>query len=55
MRMTLIAALLATAAGLSAQNPADDPSGWTKAKWGMTKAQIQIAFPDATQVDPWTA
>ena len=51
MRTTFIALLLATfvASGL-AQNSADDPGGWTKAKWGMTEDQIKAAFPEAGPV-----
>ncbi len=32
---------------------ADDPGGWTAAKWGMTGAQILTAFPgQAAPLDP---
>ena len=31
---------------------ADDPGGWTAAKWGMTDAQILQAIPAATRLDP---
>jgi hypothetical protein len=31
---------------------ADDPGGWTAAKWGMTDAQILQAVPTATRLDP---
>lgn len=27
----------------------DDPGGWTKAKWGMTYAQLHAALPDAVR------
>jgi hypothetical protein len=41
--------LLAAAAAFAA----DDPGGWTKAKWGMTDAQILAAFPgQAVRLDP---
>lgn len=43
-----------TVGRLLSQNAADDPHGWTKAKWGATRDQIRELFPDATQVDPWT-
>lgn len=51
MRATFMGLLLGivAVAGL-AQNPGDDPGGWTKAKWGMTEDQIKAAFPDAAQV-----
>ena len=41
--------ILATAAVLVA---ADDPGGWTAAKWGMTDEQILQAVPAATRLDP---
>ncbi len=46
--------MTALAAGaLWAQGQVDDPGGWTKAKWGMSRAQVSTAFPDATmQTDP---
>lgn len=50
MRTTLIALLAIVAVAGLAQNPVDDPGGWTKAKWGMTEDQIRTAFPDADQV-----
>ncbi len=43
MNIKLIVAFLACFS-LGAQ---DDPGGWTKAKWGMTEAQIREAFPEA--------
>jgi len=33
-----------------AQNKAIDPGGWTKAKWGMTEAQVKTAFPGAKRI-----
>jgi hypothetical protein len=50
MRTTIIALLAIVAVAGLAQNPADDPGGWTKAKWGMTEDQIKAAFPDAAQI-----
>lgn len=36
-----------------AASAADDPGGWTKAKWGMTEPQIADAFgKDAVRLDP---
>lgn len=32
-----------------AQEKAEDPHGWTKAKWGMTQDEIQKIFPEAIQ------
>lgn len=48
-----LAPLIAMTAGaLCPQTPvpsgADDPGGWTKAKWGMTQSQIIEAFPGQT-------
>jgi hypothetical protein len=44
-------AVLAISAGcLLAQNAADDPGGWTKAKWGMTQDEIKSAFPATGQL-----
>ena len=43
---TLIVMIAATAMA------ADDPGGWTAAKWGMTDAQILAAIPSATRLDP---
>jgi hypothetical protein len=40
--MRSVSLLIALAAALSA---ADDPGGWTAAKWGMTEAQLRDAFP----------
>jgi hypothetical protein len=34
-----------------AQNAADDPGGWTKAKWGMTAAQVKAAYPEAAMIE----
>ena len=31
---------------------ADDPGGWTAARWGMTDAQILQAIPEAPRLDP---
>jgi hypothetical protein len=50
MRTTIMAAMAIYAGCLFAQNPADDPSGWTKAKWGMTEAELKLAFPEIAQV-----
>jgi len=50
MRTTLIWLLAIVAVAGRAQTPADDPGGWTKAKWGMTVDQIKAAYPDAAQV-----
>lgn len=44
------AAVFVMAVVCSAQ--AEDPHGWTKAKWGMTEAEIKAAFPDAKIVNP---
>jgi len=45
---TLTLALVAAAA-LAA---ADDPSGWTRAKWGMTTGELAAIFPDAKPNPP---
>ncbi len=50
MKIAAICIALLVAVVSLAQNPADDPGGWTIAKWGMTQDQIKAAFPDATQV-----
>jgi len=43
--LCLLAALAAFAA--------EDPGGWTKAKWGMTDDQLLAAFPEqAVRLDP---
>jgi hypothetical protein len=31
---------------------AEDPGGWTKAKWGMSEADLRAAFPEARRLDP---
>lgn len=47
MRSLIIIMLAALFAGA-----ADDPGGWSKAKWGMTQAQLSDAFgPDAHHDD----
>jgi hypothetical protein len=44
--------MMLTAAVTSAAD-ADDPGGWTKAKWGMTEAELLAAFPgQAARLDP---
>lgn len=43
MNIKLIVAFLACLS-LGAQ---EDPGGWTKAKWGMTQAQVLQVFPEA--------
>jgi len=50
MRTFQLTAVFLLAVGAFAQNAADDPGGWTKAKWGMTEAEIKAAFPQATQM-----
>jgi hypothetical protein len=50
MRMTFTSALVLAAGFLFAQNPADDPGGWLKAKWGMTQPRISEAFPGQTNM-----
>jgi hypothetical protein len=48
MRLFLSGCLLiAFSAGPSTAQMAEDPGGWTKAKWGMTAAQLKQAFPQA--------
>jgi hypothetical protein len=45
--MKTLLALVVTAIAASsvlAQNPKDDPGGWTKAKWGMNALQITSEF-----------
>jgi len=42
--------VVAIAGRLFPQNAADDPGGWTKAKWGMTQEQIKEAFPETTEI-----
>ncbi|MDR3566322.1 MAG: hypothetical protein P4N59_33475 [Negativicutes bacterium] len=45
----ILVSLLVVAAAIAA----DDPGGWTKAKWGMTEAQLAEAFgPDIVRLDP---
>ncbi len=42
---TIRTALLVSIAGcLLAQNAADDPGGWTKAKWGMAQDEVKATF-----------
>jgi hypothetical protein len=50
MRVFQLMAILASGVAL-AQNAADDPGGWTNAKWGMTEDQIKAAFPQTTQME----
>jgi hypothetical protein len=45
-----MAAMAVCAARLVAQNPADDPGGWTKAKWGMTEDELNATFPHIAQM-----
>ena len=42
--------MMGVAAALAAA--ADDPAGWTTAKWGMTAEQILAAVPQAQRLDP---
>ncbi len=48
MRMA-VAVSVVFCSGLGAQEKPNlaDPGGWTTAKWGMTKDQIVIMFPEA--------
>ncbi len=48
--MKYCAALLILFAVAVAQDKVVDPGGWTKAKWGMTSAQIEEAFPEAKDI-----
>jgi len=50
-----MAAMTVAAGCLFAQNPADDPGGWTKAKWGMTQAQIVEAYSGQTRLRDYSA
>jgi len=50
MRVFQLMAILVSGVAL-AQNVADDPGGWTKAKWGMTEDELKAAFPQITQVE----
>lgn len=47
MKFTL---LLAAAVAALAQTP--DATGWSAAKWGMTAAEVQAAFPTVRPVNP---
>jgi hypothetical protein len=48
-----ILALCAVACFGQAVAPAEDPGGWTLAKWGMTQTEVSSAFPMAVmQIDP---
>lgn len=50
---TILLALCAVMAFGQAAAPAEDPGGWTLAKWGMTQAQVSGVFPMASvQMDP---
>jgi hypothetical protein len=48
MRLFLSGWLLAAFCAIpSTAQVAEDPGGWTKAKWGMTAAELKLAFPQA--------
>jgi hypothetical protein len=51
VRALKLITILSIAAVASAQNPSDDPGGWTKAKWGMTESELKAAFPQIAQVE----
>jgi hypothetical protein len=44
MRASHLTAVLISCVAF-AQSAADDPGGWTKAKWGMTEDEVKAAFP----------
>ena len=46
--------LLLLAVAAVPQNPADDPGGWTTAKWGLTPEEVKALFPQATQIEVMT-
>jgi hypothetical protein len=48
--LVVVVAALSTVL-LHAQATSDDPRGWSKAKWGMTKKQIQTTFPETTLLE----
>lgn len=47
---TLLAGAVAGPVRLNCSTLADDPGGWSKAKWGMTEAQLADAFGPANIV-----
>lgn len=49
MKVGVSLLLLLCAVALAQDKPVD-PGGWTKAKWGMTEAQIKEAFPEAKNI-----
>ena len=50
MKYAVLALLLFSDRATIAQDKVIDPGGWTKAKWGMTEAQIKAAFPEAKHI-----
>lgn len=52
LQMIVIAAAAAGALAGQEAPASNDPGGWTKAKWGMTQAQIGEAFPDNAKLYP---
>ncbi len=50
MRAFQLVSVIAIAALAFGQNPSDDPGGWTKAKWGMTEAELRATFPQIEQM-----
>ena len=50
MKKAVLALYLLSGPAMFAQDKVIDPGGWTKAKWGMTEAQIKTAFPEAKPI-----
>jgi len=50
MRMTIMAVMAMYAGCVFAQNPTDDPGGWGRTKWGMTKAEVSESLKGRTAI-----
>jgi hypothetical protein len=51
MRLFIVGCVLAFCAGHGAAQTIQDPAGWTNAKWGMTRMELERAFPQAAVYD----
>jgi hypothetical protein len=50
-RTVLAVTAVLVLAGISTAQQAEDPRGWNKASWGMTKEEIKTAIPQAVDFD----
>lgn len=50
MKKAVLTILFAASALLLGQDSKLDPEGWTKAKWGITQAEVKKIFPEAVEL-----